>query len=180
MKKNSRSDITKSKWWIKTLNPSHTCGFQNWGILGSPALYLVWGPTEASAPGLLRLPPAASTKATTAMFQRGREKEQDRWHPSSPSSLLWIGEETAALRRRGWHAESLPLTHTSSPLAPTQTRCVWTITKSGKADGVHLQLFASVTHQRILLRIHTSWRDGEWKHKKGNSHLLIALGQALD
>lgn len=63
----------------KILNPSHTCGFQNQRNPGVPCTVPgLRTKREASAPGLLRLPPAASTKATTAMFQRGREKEQDR------------------------------------------------------------------------------------------------------
>lgn len=167
MKKNSGSDITKSKWWIKTLNPSHTCGFQKQRNPGVPCTVPgLRTNREASAPGLLRLPPAASTKATTTTFQRGREKEQDRWHPSSPSPL-WVGGETAALRRRGWHAESLPLTHTSSPLAPTQTRCVDDnqVLETGRCSSsticIHYALtyFAAYSHLMTWRRMETQGRE---------------------
>lgn len=80
----------------------------SWG-----SLHCTWSedPQRGFGSGAVKASPATSTKATTAMFSKGTKKEQDRWQPSSPLSLLWIWGDTTGPWTRGRDAEVSSKTH---------------------------------------------------------------------
>lgn len=119
LRKSSGSDITKSKWWIITLNPSHKYGPQNQGILGVPCTVPgLRTNREASVPGLLRLPLPPAPKPPPPCFQRAQKKNKIDDNP--PAHCYHSGSEEKQMGcGHGAGMQRLPLKCTSSPWAPT-------------------------------------------------------------
>lgn len=145
----SSSDVTKSKGWIITLNPSHMRGPQNQGIPGVP--WTVPGlrtNREASAPGLLRLPLPPAPKLPRPGFKGHRERTRQ-------VTTLQLIATAQDLRRDSWTVDmgqacrgflsSPPHRHHHGPRV-----CVRTTTKAGNPARVHLQPCVYMTHQHTF------------------------------